>query len=147
MNFFKQLIVGYKNYWKGLQFLVKHKLYWFIIFPMLLFWGVYELGVYFERLEGSISADLTYRIGEVESITGLTWMTLKMIFYDKLYIIFTKFTLYIVIVLLSPVLAIISEKTEAILTGNKYPINLWQLWKDIKRAIRLNSRLILIEYQ
>jgi CysZ protein len=113
---------------------------------MLLFWGVYHLGIYFEKLEGSISADLKYRIGEVESITGLTWMTLKMIFYDKLYIIFTKFTLYIVIILLSPVLAIVSEKTEAILTGNKYPINLLQLWKDIKRAVRLNSRLILIEY-
>ena len=69
-----------------------------------------------------------------------------MIFFQKMYYLFTKFTLYFVIIFLSPVLAVVSEKIEAILTNNTYPWNFMQLVKDIKRAIRLNIRLILFEY-
>ncbi len=146
MKFFKLLGIGYKNYWNGLKFLFQHKLYWFLIFPIVLFLGIYEMGKYFEALEGSIGYDLKHHIAEIDSLNGVTWMTLKMIFYQKMYYLFTKSTLYFVIILLSPVLAVVSEKTEAILTGNKYPWNFMQLVKDIKRALRLNIRLILVEY-
>lgn len=146
MKFFKLLGIGYKNYWNGLKFLFQHKLYWFLAFPIVLFLGIYEMGKYFEALEGSIGYDLKHNIAEIDSLNGVTWMTLKMIFYQKMYYLFTKSTLYFVIILLSPVLAVVSEKTEAILTGNKYPWNFMQLVKDIKRALRLNMRLILVEY-
>lgn len=146
MNFFKLLGVGYKNYWKGLQFIFKHKLYWFLLFPIVLFYGIFEFGKYFERLQGSIGYDLKHHIADISSLNGVTWMTLKMVFFQQMYYLFTKFTLYFVIIFLSPVLAVVSEKTETILTGNKYPWNPSQLYKDIKRAIRLNIRLILVEY-
>lgn len=146
MKFFKLLGLGYKNYWNGLKFLFRHKLYWFLIFPIILFLGIYEMGKYFEALEGSIGYDLKHHVAEIDSLNGVTWMTLKMIFYQKMYYLFTKSTLYFVIILLSPVLAVVSEKTEAILTGNKYPWNFMQLVKDIRRALRLNIRLILVEY-
>jgi CysZ protein len=146
MKFFKFLGIGYKNYWNGLKFVFKHKLYWFIIFPILLFWGIFELGKHFEALEGSVGYHIKHDMNSMTSLNGLTWMTLKMIFYQKMYYLFTKFALYFVIILLSPVLAVISEKVESILTGNKYPWNFWQLLKDVKRAVRLNLRLMLIEY-
>ena len=146
MNFFKLLGLGYKNYWNGLKFIFANRLYWFLIFPMILFVCFYWLGTYFEKLEGSVGYDIKHNIDEITTLNGLTWMTLKMIFYQKMYYLFTKSTIYFVIILLSPVLAVVSEKVEAILVGNKYPWNFMQLVKDIKRAIRLNMRLILVEY-
>jgi CysZ protein len=146
MQFFKLLGLGFKNYVKGFNFLIKHKLYWFVIFPVLLFVGIYNLGYYFEALQWSISYDLQHKITEVDSINGLIWMSTKIIFYDQLYYMFTKFTMYFVIILLAPVLAVVSEKIEEKITGNKYKWNLYQIIKDVIRAARLNLRLILFEY-
>ena len=146
MNFFKLLGLGYKNYWKGLKFIFANKLWWFLVFPMILFFSFFQLGKYFEALEGSVGYDIKHNIDQIKTLNGLTWMTLKMIFYQKMYYLFTKSTIYFVIILLSPVLAVVSEKVEAKLTGNKYPWNFLQLINDVKRAIRLNMRLILVEY-
>lgn len=146
MNFFQLLILGYKNYWRGIQFLIKHKLYWFVVFPLILFVGVYWLGYYFAGLEGSVGRDIQQMGADIDSLNGLIWMTNKMIFFDSLYIVFTKFTLYIVVIILSPILSIISEKIEEILTGNKYPFNLKQLISDVKRGMRIAMRNIFWEY-
>ena len=106
MNFFQLLLLGYKNYWKGAVFLVKNKLYWFFIFPVVLFGGIYWLGTYFKSVESQINYDLLNSSDSIETINELIWTTLQMMFFDAIYIIFTQFTLYIVVVLLSPILAI-----------------------------------------
>jgi CysZ protein len=146
VNFFRHLIIGFKNYVKGVQFLIEHKLWWFIFFPILLFFGIYWLGYYFESLEYSVKNDLKNHGADIESLNGLIWMTIKMLFFDGLYIIFTKFTMYLVVIILSPALSILSEKIEQIITGNKYPFNFWQLLSDIKRGIRIALRNIFWEY-
>lgn len=146
MNFFQLLGLGFKNFFTGINFLIKHKLYWFVLFPVIIFVGIYNLGYYFEALEWTISYDLKHRIGEVQTLNGLIWMSIKIIFFDQLYYMFTKFTMYFVIIFLAPVLAVVSEKIEEILTGNKYKWNFFQIIKDIIRAAKLNLRLILVEY-
>ena len=47
---------------------------------------------------------------------------------------------------MSPLLSIISERTEKILTGNTYKFNLIQLIKDVKRAINLAVRNLIWEF-
>jgi len=69
-----------------------------------------------------------------------------MFFFDALYIIFTQFTLYIVVVLLSPILAILSQKIESILTGNKYPFVFKNLINDIKRGAIIALRNLIWYY-
>lgn len=134
MNFFKLLLLGYKNYFKGAKFLFKHHLYWFFSFPIFLFGGVYLTGTYFKKLEFQINKSLQQTAHEIDSINELIWTVLKMMFYDGLYIIFTQFTLYIVVVLLSPVLAMLSEKIEEIISGKKYTYSFKMLLNDIKRG-------------
>ena len=146
MQFFKLFSLGLTNYWKGLKFLLKHKLYWYVLFPIALFVGIYWLGGYFESMEWSLSRDIKKNILEIDTINGLIWKTTRIIFFDQLYYMFTKFTMYFVIMCLAPVLAIVSEKIEEIITGNVYKWNFLQIIKDIKRAAILNIRLILIEY-
>ncbi len=134
MNFFKQLLLGYKNYFKGARFLFKHHLWWFFSFPIFIFIGVYLAGTYFKQIEFDIAQSLQLTSSKIETINELIWSILKMMFFDVLYIIFTQFTLYIVVVLLSPVLAMLSEKIEEIISGKKYNYSLKMLYHDIKRG-------------
>ncbi|WP_066755636.1 EI24 domain-containing protein [Crocinitomix algicola] len=146
MNFFQLLGLGYKNYIKGIRFLLDHKLYWFILFPLILFVGVYWLGLYFEAVELSIGRDLVANARELETLRAITWRTVQMIFFDSLNMIFTKFTLYIVVIILSPIIALLSERIEQILTGNKYKFSFKQLVNDIRRGIQIAMRNIFWEY-
>lgn len=146
MNFFQLLILGYKNYGKGTVFLFKNKLYWFFIFPIVLFIGIYWLGTYFKTLESQVNYDLIHTSDNIETINELIWTTLQMMFFDAMYIIFTQFTLYIVVVLLSPILAILSEKVEEIITGKKYVYNFSMLINDIKRGAIIAFRNLIWYY-
>lgn len=146
MNFLKELGIGFKNYWIGTRFLFQNKLLIYFIFPLILFTGVYVLGNYFQGLEMEINDELKEQSGNIETINGLIWVSLKMFFFDALYIIFTQFTLYIVVVLLSPILAILSQKIESLLTGNKYPFNLKNLLNDIKRGAIIAFRNLIWYY-
>lgn len=146
MNFFQLLGLGYKNYIKGIKFLIEHKLYWFALFPLVLFAGVYWLGLYFEAIETEIGNEMVQNANNIETLRGVTWMTVRMLFFDSLYLIFTKFTLYIVVVILSPILALLSERIEKIITGNEYKFSLTQLISDIKRGIQIALRNIFWEY-
>ena len=134
MKFFKELGIGLKNYWLGTQFLFRHRLVLYFIFPLVLFIGIYILGNYFQAVELDINHQLKAQSDDIDTINGLIWVSIKMFFFDGLYIIFTQFTLYIVVVLLSPILAMLSQKIETILTGNTYPFNFRNLMNDIKRG-------------
>ena len=146
MNFFQLLGLGYKNYIKGIRFLIAHNLYWFVLFPVILFAGVYWLGLYFESLEKRTALESIDPLKNFDTIRGLTWHTIKMLVLDSLYLIFTKFTLYIVVIILSPALSYLSERIENIISGNKYKFNIKQLINDIKRGFRIAMRNIFWEY-
>ncbi len=60
-------------------------------------------------------------------------------------IVFSYTAGYLIVILLSPVYSLLSEKTEKILTGKEYPFSLSQFIKDIWRGIRLAIRNFLIE--
>ncbi len=146
MTFFKEFGIGLKNYWIGTKFLFKHRLIIYFIFPLILFVGIYILGNYFQAVELNINDQLKAKSNDIDTINALIWVSLKMFFFDALYIIFTQFTLYIVVVLLSPILAILSQKIETILTGNKYPFNFKNLIHDIKRGATIAFRNLIWYY-
>lgn len=146
MLFIKELLIGYKNYWKGIIFLFKNNLYWFFIFPFILFIGIYWLGTYFKDIQNSINFDLEQATNQITTINSLIWTILKIMFFDALYIIFTQFTLYIVVVILSPVLAILSEKIEKIITGKKNEYSLKLLLNDLKRGAIIAFRNLIWYY-
>lgn len=146
MNFFELAALGYKNYWKGILFLLRHKLYWYVVFPVVLFALIYWLGSYFLKLENRIGNDIIGATSGITKLNDMIWYAAKMIFFDSLYVLFTKFALYIVVVLLSPVLSLLSEKIEEIITGNKYKFNLRQLINDVQRGLKIAVRNILWEY-
>lgn len=146
MNFFQLLVLGYKNYWKGILFLIRHKLWWFVVFPVALFILIYLIGGYFMHLGDRLYYENGQDSSSITSLNEMTWFTAKLIFVGSLSVVFTKFALYIMVVILSPVLSILSEKIESKLTNNYYPFNLKQLMHDVRRGARIALRNILWEY-
>ena len=136
----KNFILGIKCHLKAFKFLIKYKFWWYSLVPFLVFSGIYSLGYYLGNLENQSlpSSD--------DDILKSIWYYLFNGIVLLLSYALLNFTRYIVILLISPILSTISQRTEKILTGNKYKFNLSQLIKDIVRAIKLAFRNILYEF-
>ncbi|MCB9195559.1 MAG: EI24 domain-containing protein [Flavobacteriales bacterium] len=139
MKFLQDLKLGYRSYFDAIKFIKTHKLWYYFIFPIILFLGIYYLGFVFQELKYNI---------KIEEDTGLIakiWLMFLRSLYAFLAVIMFSFMRYVLIILLSPILSIVSERVERILTGNSYKFNLKQLLKDIKRAMNLAIRNIIWE--
>lgn len=71
----------------------------------------------------------------------LVWL----IIWASTWYVFIKIQKFVVLIMLTPVLAIISEKTEEILTGKKYPFDFNQFVKDVLRGVMIGIGNLLIE--
>lgn len=127
---------------------------WFFIFPVLLhvliFYGgfvaISELNSivldYFDNFSNLENADFWGASVLAWLAGGLLWLIFRVLFF----FIFAYFGGFIVIILLSPVLAIISEKTEKIATGNEFDSSPEQIVRDVIRGVLLALRNMAIEF-
>jgi len=153
MTFRKGFTLGLKSYSKAFAFLKKHRLTWYFLFPLLLNIVLFTLGYtstinlsnkWFVYLTDWINMDAWEFWG-----SGFLSSTIELFMFFIVRILFFLFFAYIggyiVIIFLSPVFAILSEKVESIITGNKYPFYFKQFIKDIWRGVRLALRNLTIE--
>lgn len=138
--FFKDLFIGYKNYIKGFFFLFNHQLYWTFLYPIFLFAFLYWGGTYFKSIEDQLSQDLILKTQGIVHINEMVWSVLSVALFDALYVVLTQFTLYVMVVLMSPVLSYLSEKIEGKLGESTQNYNLKMLWSDLKRSILIAVR-------
>jgi CysZ protein len=138
-NILSGLKLGFKSYYDAILFIKKHNMWYYFLFPVLLFLGIYYLGFVFQGLKSEtiVNAD--------DPIYVKSWYYFLRSFYALLAVVMFSFMRYILIIILSPVLSVVSERVERILTGNKYKFNLKQLIKDIKRTMNLAIRNIVWE--
>lgn len=144
MLFIDNFKTGISSYIEGTKFLFKNKLWYYFIFPAILSIGIFLLGQYFVNLELNVAERI--KENNPETLNELIWLNIESVILDGFYVIFTKFTKYIVIIILSPLLAMLSEKMEEIMTGNVYPLNFTQLLHDVRRGVRIAVRNMFWEY-
>lgn len=72
---------------------------------------------------------------------GVVWLLLKVMFF----FMFAFWGGYITLILLSPLFAYLSERTEEIISGKKYPFNPDQFMRDIVRGILISFRNLFIQ--
>lgn len=144
IHFFKDIFIGLKSYWLAILFIRQHKLYWYILIPAAFMLGIYQLGSMLQR---------HHFVANTDTMNGIIWYLIKMMLELTIALTLMKFSKYLVVALLSPLLSFLSQKTEKIITGNSYRFDMKQLWKDIKRGLKLLIRnlvwwyvLILIVY-
>ncbi|MES2589358.1 MAG: EI24 domain-containing protein [Bacteroidota bacterium] len=131
MNIFKEILIGIQSFWQAFLFIKKHKLYWYGIIPAILMLGIYKLG--YEIKDHIFTTDL-------HTINDIVWYIIQLFFEISLAMLLMNFSKYLVVALLSPLLAFLSQKTEQIVTGNRYVFNRQQFILDVKRAIIIVSR-------
>lgn len=161
-QFFKSL----KAFFDAMQFISRNGMRRYYLFPValaVLFWiGGFALinnsvnwiqegaGQYLEIESSPNGEGFFSSFSEAWEMTK-NWMSgasgvfltlaLKVVFWLLLSIVMK----YVILILLAPILAFISEKTESIITGKSYPFKIDQLIRDIWRGVLIASRNMVIE--
>jgi CysZ protein len=79
-------------------------------------------------------------------MSDIIWYAFGQHWLEIMGTVISKFSKYLVVVLLSPMFALLSEKVEEMLTKNRYPFKLQQTFNDVKRGIRIVVRNMMWEY-
>ncbi len=138
----KQLELGFRTYFNAIGFIFSKGLWWAFVVPIILNVLVFIVGFSFI---GSVTKDFQdWIIGLIgikdadfflsEFLTGfigvVIWLFLKVMFF----FVFAYWGGYITLIILSPLFAYLSERTEEIISGKKYPFNPAQFMRDIVRG-------------
>lgn len=132
-------------------FIFANRLAWYFIFPALLHILLLYLSIYSSsELARMLQQSLADKIGgDAEGwgsmlswiAGGMIWLVLKLLFF----IVFAYLGGYIVLIIMSPVLAFLSERTEVILTGVRRESDMYDMAADAMRGILLSLRNMLAE--
>ena len=161
MSLLTQFFMALGQFFKAFAFIRKNKLRHYYLYPLILGVTLFTIAVYgswhyIDLLSDYIIDLLGWELNSIDKNLGL-WENTKrvginvgefllfLILKISLIYLFLKANKYIVLILLSPVMAFLSEKTEEILTGNTYPFVMKQFLKDIWRGVLVASRNFFIE--
>ncbi|MEJ6583224.1 MAG: EI24 domain-containing protein [Crocinitomicaceae bacterium] len=137
MQFFKNFILGLRSYYKAVKFIIAHKFYWYLIIPAILMLFIYYIGSLIKN---------SYTFPRAENMNEIVWYLIYLLLEISIAILLMKFAKYLVVIILSPLISLLSIKTEKILTGNTYPFSFRQLVHDVKRATKIVIRNLMWEY-
>jgi CysZ protein len=153
----KAFIHGFGCFFRGMGFSITRFSPWFLV-PLIL-WFILVFSLTFQLSDFL----LPYLFEFIEYLTGIdltqnTTLTnwreilkfgfqwgLIVVVYVFLWYVLSRYMKYVVLIILSPLFAYLSERTEEILTGNNYPFEFKQLVKDSFRGAGIAMRNLLIE--
>jgi len=139
MNSFKNFKTGIIQYREAIIFIKNNRLSYYFIYPLILnvilfYFGWNSVNIlinycqeYIESISQLDSIQFWGREILQKAIDIILYLFFKMLFV----VMFAYIGGYIIIILLSPVFAMLSEKIEQIKTGKEYPFSLKQNIKDI----------------
>lgn len=154
MSFTRDLGHGFTGFFRAFGFALNNRMGWMFLVPILL-WILLAFGLV-AVLEGPVDRLSDWVAGKleipVEAGAEDWWSDTKAFFNGarevivgvllKLAVAYLLFVAnkYIVLILLSPLLAYASESTEEILTGRTFPFSWGQLMKDALRGALIAAR-------
>jgi len=144
----EEIIITIRAYFKAHKFIVKHKLWKWIIIPGIIYAILFVYGIYIFFQSSAHVIDYFF------SKTGLkiwlqkeqdSWLRFAFIFGQIilqiiLMIFYFSWFKFLFLIIGSPVFTWLSEKTEAIINHKEYPFNIEKFIKDIARGIRTALR-------
>lgn len=152
-RFWKDARLGLTSYTKSFSFIRRNGMLHFYIYPVLLivvlgatsFFGIQSLVDFISKwlnsLIGVEEIPADDFLGKMKAffseagryiVQALTWVSLVFVFY--------KLQKYIVLIVMSPVMALVSERTDEIVTGNRYPFSFKQVMRDVLRGVAIALR-------
>jgi len=149
---------GLRNWFRSWDFIFSNGLAVYFLFPVLLS-IVLSMGVIalIRRGVNALMARLTPWMDYTPMDPDNTWEAVRdvlmnvaeyavsFILWIAAFYTFVKVSKYLILALMSPVMAYLSERTEEILTGKKYPFNLSFFLKDVARGVTMAIRNLFME--
>lgn len=143
---------GINGFFKAIPFIFKNNLWWTFFVPLLLNIFLYIAGFSFTDFFGdwiAVKLDSWITINPdnswLKALPGFLKGFIHVLFQILFFFLFSIFGGYIVLILLSPLFAWVSEQTDKILNQSEYPFSLQQFIKDIWRGILIAFRNLFYE--
>jgi CysZ protein len=144
----KEIVIAIQSYRDAHRFIVKHKLWQWILIPGVIYAILFCIGIFLFGKSCSSAIEYLLNVsglGGWAKASGQGW--LKLLFFvgsSMLWLILMLFYFslfkYLFLIIGSPLFAYLSEKTEAIMEGKDFPFSFAQLMKDAVRGIKLALR-------
>ncbi len=144
----KEIVIAIQSWSEAHQFIVKHKLWKWIILPGIIYTLLFILSMYFfgKSATGVIEylTDVT-RLNDwlqtfENSFVGFLFTFAGIILWLTLMFFYFSFFKYIWLIIGSPLFAYLSEKTESIIERKEHVFNWADIRRDALRGIRLAVR-------
>ena len=147
----KEIIISVQSFFAAHRFIVKHRLWKWIIIPGLIYCLLFCTGIYFFWHTSNNLIDLillktgikTWLITQDQSWLNLLVIVGQGIVIGVLFLFYFSLFKFLFLIIGSPVFAYLSEKTESIIEEREFPFSFTQLVKDIARGIRIALRNLL----
>jgi CysZ protein len=148
---------GFTAFFRGVGFSFKHFRLWYLI-PICLWFlfagfltfhmGRFLIPYFLDLIESSTGLKLSNESAsdsfEKFLKIGISWGVILVVKILMWYAI-SRYMKYFVLIVLSPLFAYLSEKTEEKISGKSYSFNLFQFFKDVIRGIGITIRNMVIE--
>lgn len=147
----KEIIISLQAYYEAHRFIVKHRLWKWILIPGLIYTILFIVGIYFFWTSSNTAIEwVLLKTGVKGWLDRMHESWLKFFFIVgqiilRLVLLLFYFSLFkfLFLIIGSPVFAYLSEKTESIIENKEFPFSFSQLIKDIVRAIGIALRNML----
>jgi CysZ protein len=144
----KEIIIAIQSYADAHRFIVKHRLWKWILVTGIIYALLFLASLYFFWItsKGVIGYALNatgvtnWLIQFKESFWGFLIVIITIAVQLILFLFYFSLFKYIFLIVASPLFAYLSEKTAAIMEGREYPFSFSQLIKDIVRGIKIALR-------
>lgn len=153
MLLFEHFWKGITSFATGIRFITRKRFWYYLILP-----GIINLIIFFSTFSFIFSYSsefvewVLHLIGMADADSGFMGGLKKFLYFLLVFIIRVMYFLfyitvykYVMLILMAPLLAYISEKTEEVLTGKTYDFELKQFLKDTWRGIAIAIRNFVFE--
>lgn len=144
----EEIIIAIAAYFKAHRFIIKNRLWKWILIPGVIYAILFVVGIYFFwQSSASIIEYLLSKTGlkgwlqrENEGWLSFIFIFGQVVLQLILMLFYFSWFKYLFLIIGAPVFAYLSEKTEAIILKQDYPFSLTRFLSDIVRGIRIALR-------
>lgn len=154
IGFLKQFVRGLQTYGTAVKFMVEKKLWVYFAYPILvailLLYGTFSASSGLADILEAYLSDFfaAYATTDIEFLsTIIAGASTVIAFAFKMLVFFlvSMLSKYFVLIIMSPMMALLSERTEEIITGNVQDFSLPRFFKDILRGVLIALRNLFLE--
>jgi CysZ protein len=146
----REIIIAIQSYADAHRFIVRHRLWKWILIPGIIYLLLFVAGIYFFWKTGNLMVEFVFNQSHIkawlDSVQN-SWFKFfyiigQIVIHFVLLLFYFSLFKYIFLIIGSPVFAYLSEKTENIIEGKDYPFSFPKFISDIVRGVRLAIRNI-----